>query len=138
MWGCLAMVNISLNIKKNLSYIFLSEWKSTSNTILPSSVILFVFYNMSNFLRWLNDILCKLDIDFGAKSTTSYGYVLTLDGGALSWKYVKLFFCHDLLCKHKLFLFSMHLDNEIVIFKVSCKNVNEIDIWEWETNVFET
>jgi len=40
----------------------------------------------------------------------------------------KLFFCHDLLCKHKLFLFSIHPDNQIVIFKVFSKNVNEIDI----------
>jgi len=64
------------------------------------------------------------------KSTTHYGYVLTLDGGALSWKYVKkLLFCHPLLCKHKLLLFfSMHPDNQIDIFKVSSKNVNEIDI----------
>jgi len=38
-------------------------------------------------------------------TTTDYGYVLTLDEGALSWKYVKkLLFCHDLLCKHKLFI----------------------------------
>jgi len=60
------------------------------------------------------------------KSTASYGYVLKLDGCELSWKYVKkLLFCHDLLCKHKLFLFSMHPDNQIVIFKVSSKNVNE-------------
>jgi len=63
------------------------------------------------------------------KSTTSYGYVLTFDGGALSWKYVKkLLFYHDLLYKHKLFIFPMHLDNQIVIFKVSSKNVNEVDI----------
>jgi len=33
--------------------------------------------------------------------------------------------CHDLLCKHKLFLFPMHFDNQIVIFEVSSKNVNE-------------
>jgi len=46
------------------------------------------------------------------KSTTGYGYVLTLDRGALSWKHVKkLLFYHDLLCKQKLFLFSMHPDN---------------------------
>jgi len=32
--------------------------------------------------------------------------------------------------------FSMHPDNQIV--KVSSKNVNEIDIWEWETNILET
>jgi len=46
--------------------------------------------------------------------------------------------CHDLLCKHKLFLFPMHLNNQIVIFKVPSKNFNEIDILEWETNVLET
>ena len=75
---------------------------------------------------------------FVTKSTTGYGYVVTLDGGALSWKYVKkLVFFHDLLCKHKLFLFSMHTNNQIVIFKVPSKNVNEIDIWESETNILE-
>jgi len=77
-----------------------------------------------------------LDIDSsGTISTIGYDYVLTLDEGVLSWKYVKnlLLFYHDLLCKHKLFLFSMHPDNQIVIFKVFSKNVNEIDIWEWET-----
>jgi len=31
-----------------------------------------------------------LDIDFGdTKSPIGYGYVLTLDGGELSWKYIK-------------------------------------------------
>jgi len=60
------------------------------------------------------------------KSTIGYDYVITLDGGALSWKYVKkLLCCHDLLCKHKLFLFPMHTKNQIVIFKDSSKNVNE-------------
>jgi len=47
-----------------------------------------------------------LDIDFGdAKSPNGYGYVLTLDEGVWSWKYVKnlLLFYHDLLCKHKWF-----------------------------------
>jgi len=48
----------------------------------------------------------------------------TLDGGTLSWKYVKKLLSWS-LCKHKLFLFSMHPDNQIVIFKVSSKNVNE-------------
>jgi len=63
------------------------------------------------------------------KSTIGYGYVLTLDGCAISWKYVKkLLFCHGLLCEHKLFIFLMHYDNQIVIFKISSKNVNEIDI----------
>jgi len=68
-----------------------------------------------------------LDIDSGGTiSTIGYGYVLTLDECVLSWKYVrKLFFCHDQLCKHNLFFFSMHPDNQIVIFKVSSKNVNE-------------
>jgi len=68
------------------------------------------------------------------KSTTSYDYVLTLDEGALSCKYVKkLLFCHDLVCKHKLFLFFFQCIltiNQIVIFKFSSKNVNEIGIWE--------
>ena len=79
-----------------------------------------------------------MDIDFGdTKSTTGYGYVLTLDEGALSWKYVKkLLFCHDLLCKHKLFLFSMHYDIQIIIFKVSTKNVNEKLIYENDKQIF--
>jgi len=56
------------------------------------------------------------------KSTIGYGYVLTLDGGALSWKHVKeLLFYHDILCKHKLFLFSMPSNNQIIIFQVSSK-----------------
>jgi len=67
-----------------------------------------------------------LDIDFGdTKSPIGYGYVLTLDEDVLSWKYVKKLFCHGLLCKHKLFLCSKHPDNQIVIFEVSSKNVNE-------------
>jgi len=33
----------------------------------------------------------------------------------------KLLFCHNLLCKHKLFLCSMHHENQIVIFKVLVK-----------------
>jgi len=54
-----------------------------------------------------------LDIDFGdAKSPIGYDYVLTLDGGALSWKYVKkLLFYHGLLYQHTLFLCSKHPDN---------------------------
>ena len=53
---------------------------------------------------------------------------LTLDEGVLSWKYVKkLLLCLDLPCKHKLFFFPMHPDNQIIIFKVFSKNVNEID-----------
>ena len=46
------------------------------------------------------------------KSTTSYGYVLTLDGGALLWKYVKN--QTSVLSQstmHKLFPFPMHPDN---------------------------
>jgi len=68
-----------------------------------------------------------LDIDSsGTISPIGYGYVLTLDEDALSWKYVKkLLFYHDLLCKQKLFFFPMHPNNQIVIFKVSSKNVNE-------------
>ena len=75
-----------------------------------------------------------MDIDFGdTKSPNCYGYVLTLDGGALSWKYVKkLLFYHDLLCKHKLFLCSKHPDNQIIIFKVFSKNVNEIEKLTYE------
>jgi len=115
------MVNIPLNIKKNIGYILWSEWKYTSSTILPSSVILFVFLLIMTIcpISWDDWRIYqyKLDIDSGdTKSPTGYGYdygyVLTLDGGALSWKYVKkLLFCNDLLCKHKLFLFSMHYDS---------------------------
>ena len=73
-----------------------------------------------------------MDIDFGdAKSPIGYDYVLTLDGGVLSWKYVKN--CsHDLPCKHKLFFFPMHIDNQIIIFKVFSKNVNEIEKLTYE------
>ena len=74
-----------------------------------------------------------MDIDSSdTKSTTGYGYVLTLDGGALSWKYVKKL----LFCKHKLFLFSMHSNNQIVIFKVSSKNVNEKLTYENERQIY--
>jgi len=67
-----------------------------------------------------------LDIDSSdTRSLSGYGYVLTFDEGALSWKYVKKLFCHYLVCKHKLFLFSMHPHNQVIIFKVSNKNVNE-------------
>jgi len=79
-----------------------------------------------------------LDIDSSdTKSPIGYGYVLTLDESFLSWKYVKkLLFCHDLLCKHKLFhLFNASWQSNCYIFKVFSKNVNEIDIWEWETNI---
>jgi len=52
-----------------------------------------------------------LDIDSGGTiSTAGYGYVLTLDEGVLSWNMLKSC-CHDLLCKHKLFIFPMHPDN---------------------------
>jgi len=40
--------------------------------------------------------------------------------------------CHDLPCKHKLFFFSMHPDNQIIIFKVFSKNVNEIEKLTYE------
>jgi len=75
-----------------------------------------------------------LDIDSGGTiSTIGYGYVLTLDEGVLSWKYVKkLLLCHDLLCKRKLFFFPMHPDNQIIIFKVFSKNVNEIEKLTYE------
>ena len=68
-----------------------------------------------------------MDIDSsGTKSPIGYGYILTMDEDALSWKYVKkLLLCHDLLCKLKLFIFSMHPDNQIVIFNVFSKNVNK-------------
>ena len=60
-------------------------------------------------------------------TTTGYGYVLTLDGGALSWKYVKiLLFYHDLLCKDKLFLFQCILTIKLLylkfLVKMSMKN----------------
>ena len=59
------------------------------------------------------------------KSPIGYGYVLTLDEVSYHGNMLKSC-CHDILCKHKLFLFSMHHpDNQIVIFKVSSKNVNE-------------
>jgi len=93
-----------------------------SITVLQSSdniICVFSSYsNMSNFLRLLNDIYINVNwiLILVTKSTTGYGYVLILNRGALSWKYVKnLLLCHDLLCKHKLFLFSMHLGNQIVI-----------------------
>jgi len=75
-----------------------------------------------------------LDIDFGdTKSPIGYVYVLTSDEGVLSWKYVKkLLLCHDLLCKHKLFFFPMHPGNQIFIFKVFSKNVNEIEKLTYE------
>ena len=103
----------------------------TSSTVLSSNdniiCVSSSYDNVSNFLRWLKDNVNWILI-LVTKSTIGYGYVLTLDGGALSWKYVKNLFCHDLLCKHKLFLFTMHPDNQIIIFKVPSKNVNEIDI----------
>ena len=74
-----------------------------------------------------------MDIDSsGTISTIGYGYVLTLDEGVLSWKYVKNLFCHDLLCKLKIFFFPMHTDNQIIIFKVFSKNVNEIEKLTYE------
>ena len=75
-----------------------------------------------------------MDIDFGGtKSPIGYGYVLTLDENALSWKHVKkLLFYHDLLCKHKLFFLPMHPDNQIIIFKVFSKNINEIEKLTYE------
>jgi len=82
-----------------------------------------------------------LDIDFGdTKSPIGYGYVLTLDKDALSLKYVrKLFLCHDLLCKHKFIPFvQCILTIKLLYLKFFSKNVNEIDIWEWETNILET
>ena len=70
-----------------------------------------------------------MDIDSGGTiSTIGYGYVLTLDEGVLSWKYVKkLLLCHDLLCKRKLFFFPMHPDNQIIIFKIFSKKCQ----WNW-------
>ena len=75
-----------------------------------------------------------MDIDFGGtKSPIGYAYVLTLDENALSWKHVKkLLFYHDLLCKHKWFIFPMHPDNQIIIFKAFSKNVNEIEKLTYE------
>jgi len=107
----------------------------TSSTVLPSSdniiCVSSSYDNMSNFLKWLKDNVNWILI-LVTKLTIGYGYVLTLDEIVLSWKYVKkLLFCHDLLCKHKLFLFPMHPDNQILIFKVPSKNFNEIGIWEW-------
>jgi len=48
----------------------------------------------------------------------------------------ELLLCHDLLCKHILFLFSIHSDNQIVIFKVSIKNVNEKLTYENERQIY--
>ena len=80
-----------------------------------------------------------MDIDSSdTRSHIAYGYVLTLDGGSLSCKYVKkILFYHDLLCKHRLFLLSMHLDNQIVIFKVANKNVNVNLTYENERQIYK-
>jgi len=48
----------------------------------------------------------------------------------------KLLFYHDLLCKHKLFLLPMHHDNQIVIFKVSSKHVNEKLTYKNERQIY--
>jgi len=53
---------------------------------LPSSVILFVFLILWQYVQFLEMIegYCKLDIDFGGTiSTIGYGYVITLDEGVL-------------------------------------------------------
>jgi len=75
-----------------------------------------------------------LDINSGGtKSPIGYGYILTMDEDVLSWKYVKKFLlCHDLLRNHKLFFFPMHPNNQIIIFKVFSKNVNEIEKLTYE------
>jgi len=80
-------------------------------------------------LRWLKDNVNWILI-LVTKSTVGYGYVLTLDEVSYHGNMLKIC-CHDLLCKHKLFIFLMHPDNQIVIFKVPSKNFNEIDIWGW-------
>ena len=67
-----------------------------------------------------------MDIDFGGTiSTIGYSYVLTLDEGVLSWKYVKKVVVMIYYANINYSICSMHIDNEIVIFKVSSKNVNE-------------
>jgi len=61
------------------------------------------------------------------KSTVGYGYVLTLDEGAHHGNMLKSCCCSIMFYYANInySFFSKHPDNQIVIFEVSSKNVNE-------------